>query len=300
MAVVFIRKRHDEPTGDQVITTFVIGLREGLEASLIVGIIAAFVILRKQRHALLPMWLGVAAAVLLSVTMAVALNIAGQAMSTTARETMEGLLALVAVGGITYMIVWMRRHGPGLRLDLEQRTGEALAAGSAVAVVGMAFVAVLREGLETAVFLLATFQTTRSPAAAAFGAIAGIVAAVVIGYGVYRGGIHLDLRRFFRITGAILVVVAAGLLAAGVHSLAEAGVVTILQQSVVDLSWLIAPGTIRSSLLTAFLGLQPVPTAAELLVWCAYAIPMLVFVLRPSVPVPRPPITTTVNGDVAA
>jgi len=282
-----------------VLTTFVIGLREGLEAALIVGIIAAFVIQRGQRHALIPMWIGVGAAVGLSAGAAVALDLAGQAMSTTARETMEGLLALLAVAGITYMIVWMRRNGPSLRSDLEHRTGAALATGSAVAIVAMAFISVLREGLETAVFLLATFQTTRSTTAAVVGAIAGIALAVGIGYGIFRGGVHLDLRRFFRVTSAVLVVVAAGLLSAGVHSLAEAGLISVLQGSAVDLSWLIAPGTIRSSVLTAFLGLQPVPTTAEVLVWLAYAVPMLAYVLRPSRPPSPPAVVPSVNGDVA-
>jgi high-affinity iron transporter len=282
-----------------VITTFVIGLREGLEAALIVGIIAAFVIQRRQARALPPMWIGVAAAVGLSAGTAVGLNLLGQAMSTQSRETLEGLLALLAVAGITYMIVWMRRHGPGLRSDLESRTGEALASGSAVAVAAMAFVAVLREGMETAVFLLATFQTTRSTAAAVIGAVGGILVAVVIGYGIFRGGIRLDLRKFFRVTGVLLVIVAAGLLSAGVHSLAEAGLVPVLQGSAIDLSWLIAPGTIRSSLLTAFLGLQPVPTVAEVLVWLAYAIPMMVYVLRPTRTPSTPAIVPAVNGDVA-
>jgi high-affinity iron transporter len=282
-----------------VLTTFVIGLREGLEAALIVGIIAAFVIQRRQARALLPMWIGVAAAVGLSAGTAVALNLLGQAMSTQSRETLEGLLALLAVAGITYMIVWMRRHGPGLRSDLESRTGEALASGSAVAVAAMAFVAVLREGMETAVFLLATFQTTRSTAAAVIGAVGGILVAIVIGYGIFRGGIRLDLRKFFRVTGVLLVIVAAGLLSAGVHSLAEAGLVPVLQGSAIDLSWLIAPGTIRSSLLTAFLGLQPVPTVAEVLLWLAYAIPMMVYVLRPTRTPSTPAIVPAVNGDVA-
>jgi high-affinity iron transporter len=282
-----------------VVTTFVIGLREGLEAALIVGIIAAFLIQRKQPQALIPMWLGVGAAVTLSALTAIVLNLAGRAMSTQAREVMEGLLALLAVGGITYMILWMRRHGPTLRFDLEHRTGAALATGSAVAVVAMAFVSVLREGLETAIFLLATFQTTRSPALAVLGALAGIAVSLAIGYGIYRGGIHLDLRRFFRITSAVLVIVAAGLLAAGVHSLSEADLVGVLQGSAIDLSWLIAPGTVRSSVLTAFLGLQPVPTVAEILAWIGYALPMLIFVLRPSRTSAPPAVVPSASGDVA-
>jgi high-affinity iron transporter len=101
---------------------------------------------------------------------------------------------------------------------------------------------------------------------------------VVLGYGIYRGGIRVDLRKFFRVTGVVLVVVAAGLLASAVHSLAEAGMITFFQAPAVDLSWLIAPGTIRSSLLTAFLGFQPVPTVAEVVAWAVFLIPMVVYV----------------------
>jgi high-affinity iron transporter len=191
---------------------------------------------------------------------------------------MEGALALVAVAGITYMIVWMHRHSATLRADLEGRADSALTTGSVAAIVTMAFVAVLREGLETAIFLLATFENINSPAAAASGAALGIVLAVALGYGIYRGGVRINLRRFFRVTGIVLVIVAAGLLAAAVHEFAEAGVITFLQDPAVDLSWLIAPGTVRSSLLTAFFGFQPVPTVAEVVVWAAFLIPMVIYV----------------------
>jgi high-affinity iron transporter len=261
-----------------VLTTFVIGLREGLEAALIVGIIAAFLIRRDSRHALRPMWWGVLAAVVLSGGAAVALHLANRSLTLQARETMEGALALVAVAGITYMIVWMRRHSATLRADLEDRASSALSVGSVPAIVGMAFVAVLREGLETAIFLLATFENVNSASAAASGAILGIMVSVVLGYGIYRGGIRIDLRRFFRVTGVVLVVVAAGLLAAAVHEFAEAGFITALQNPAIDLSWLIEPGTVRSSLLTAFFGFQPVPTVAEVVVWAAFLIPMILYV----------------------
>lgn len=264
-----------------MLTTFVIGLREGLEAALIVGIIAAFLIQRGERRTLLAMWWGVGAAVAVSLAAAVALNIADRALPLEARELMEGLLAILAVVGITYMIVWMRRHSAGLKGDLESRAGEALAAGSGFAIAGLAFIAVGREGLETAVFLLATLQTTQSPLLGGAGALIGIVVAVGLGYGIYRGAIRIDLSRFFRITGIVLVIVAAGLVASAVHELAEAGFLTVLQGPAVDLSWLIAPGTVRSSLLTAFVGFQPVPTFAELIAWAAFLIPMVVYVAKP-------------------
>jgi high-affinity iron transporter len=224
------------------------------------------------------MWLGVAAAVSLSAIGAIGLHVANRSLTLQARETMEGALALVAVAGITYMIVWMHRHSATLRADLEGRADSALTTGSVAAIVTMAFVAVLREGLETAIFLLATFENINSPAAAASGAALGIVLAVALGYGIYRGGVRINLRRFFRVTGIVLVIVAAGLLAAAVHEFAEAGVITFLQDPAVDLSWLIAPGTVRSSLLTAFFGFQPVPTVAEVVVWAAFLIPMVIYV----------------------
>ncbi len=265
-----------------MLTTFVIGLREGLEAALIVGIVAAFLVKNGESRSLRQMWWGVGAAIALSAGLAAGLHLAGRALSFRAREIMEGALAIVAAGGITFMIVWMRRNAPALRADLESRTSLALAAGSASALAGMAFVAVIREGLETAIFLLATLSTTESPVPGAVGAITGIVAAVGLGYGVYRGGIKLDLSRFFRLTGVVLVIVAAGLVTTGVHSLAEAGVIRLMQQPLVDLTWLIDPGTIRSSLLTAFLGIQPVPTYAETLAWAVFLVPMILYVSRPS------------------
>jgi high-affinity iron transporter len=261
-----------------MLTTFVIGLREGLEAALVVGIIAAFIIRRGDRSALRPMWWGVAAAVALSAASAIALHAANRSLTLQARETMEGILTLAAVVGITAMIVWMRRNSATLRTDLESRAGNALAVGSTTAIVGMAFVAVIREGLETAVFLLAILRNSTSPAAGALGATAGILVAIGIGYGIYRGGVRIDLRRFFRVTGVVLVIVAAGLVAGAIHSLAEAGIVTVGQASALDLSWLIEPGSVRSSLITAFLGFQPVPTFAEIIAWAAFLIPMALYV----------------------
>ena len=261
-----------------MLTTFVIGLREGLEAALIVGIIAAFLIQRGQRQALRPMWLGVAGAVALSGGAAIALHAANRALTLQARETMEGVLALVAVAGITYMIIWMHRHSAQLKARLENQAASALTTGSVAAMAGMAFVAVLREGLETAIFLLATFENVNSPLAAASGAILGILTAVVLGYAIYRGGVRINLRRFFRITGVVLVVVAAGLLSAAVHEFAEAGIITFLQRPALDLSWLIAPGTVWSSLFTALFGFQPVPTVAEVVAWAVFLVPMVLYV----------------------
>ena len=264
-----------------MLPTFVIGLREGVEASLIVGIIAAFLIQRGARQALRPMWLGVAAAVVLCLGVAVILRWIDRSLPHKNQEGMATVLALAAVVGVTYMIVWMRRHSKELKGSLERSAASALAGGSATALVGMAFFAVLREGLETSVFILAAFQSSANPGATGSGALMGIVAAVVLGYAIYRGGIRINLSRFFRVTGFVLVVVAAGLLASAVHTAAEAGWISALQGRAFDLTWLVKPESVRSALLTGILGVQPVPTVAEVLVWIAYAAPMGLYVLWP-------------------
>ena len=137
----------------------------------------------------------------------------------------------------------------------------------------MAFLAVLREGLETAVFLLAVFQDTPDPASAGAGAVLGLVAAVGVGWALYRGGIRIDLGRFFRVTGLVLVLVAAGLLATSVHTAHEAGWFNGLQAKAFDLGWLVQPGTVAGSLLTGMLGLQPHPTVGEAAAYLLLVIP---------------------------
>jgi len=277
-----------------VLPTFVIGLREGLEASLIVGIIAAFLIQRGERRGLRAMWVGVGIAAALCLGIAVVLQAIGESLPLRRREGFESVLALVAVGGITYMIVWMRRHSRELKGTLERHAESALATGSTLALAGMAFFAVLREGLETAVFLIATFESSRNPALTGLGAVLGIALAIGLGFAIYRGGVRINLSRFFRVTGFVLVLVAAGLLAMSVHAANEAGWITQLQAPAFDLTWLVAPGSVRASLLTGMLGLQPVPTVAEVLVWLLYAVPMSIYVLWPQRPRPvRTPSVAT-------
>ena len=191
------------------------------------------------------------------------------------------MIAVIAVAAVTYMIVWMRRHARGIKATLEGEAASALAAGSAMALVGMAFLAVLREGFETSVFLLAAFQDSTDTAAAGAGAVLGLIAAIAIGLGLYRGGVRINLTRFFRITGLVLVLVAAGLLASAVHTAHEAGWINGLQGQALDLTWLVKPGTVSGSLLTGMLGLQPTPTVIEVVAYVAYAVPMALYVLWP-------------------
>jgi high-affinity iron transporter len=279
-----------------LLPTFVIGLREGLEASLIVGIIAAFLIQRGERPALRPMWIGVALALGICLAIAVVLRLVGQSLPTGQREGLEGLLALVAVAGVSYMVVWMRRHSRELKGQLETHAEHALLTGSVVALVGMAFFAVIREGLETAIFLLAAFESSIDPWATGLGALIGVAVAVGLGWAIYKGGVRINLSRFFRVTGFVLVLVAAGLLATAVHDLAEAGVIDVAQRTAFNLTWLVAPGTVRASLLTGMLGLQPVPTYAELAAWLAFAVPMGAYVLWPHRLTHRPTAVTAATS----
>jgi high-affinity iron transporter len=259
----------------------VIGLREGLEAALIVGIVAAFLVQQGRRDSLRWMWLGVAAATVLCASVAIALRIAEQNLPQKEQEQFETIVALIAVGMITWMVVWMRRHSADLKGDLQERAKVALVEGSALGLVLMAFLAVLREGLETSVFLLAAFQQSDRPGLTGTGAALGVLLAVILGYLIYRGGVKLNLSRVFRITGVVLVLVAAGLLSFAVHTGHEAGWVNVLLDRAIDLRWIVDPGSVQSALITGMFGIQPEPTVGEAIAFLAYAIPMTIYVLRP-------------------
>ena len=264
-----------------MLPAFVITLREGVEAALIVGIVAAFLVKQGHREAMKPMWLGVGLAIGLCTAAAIGLRIGGEELPQREQEGLETIIGFIAVGFVTYMVIWMRRHARGLKAVLEGEAAQALAAGSAMGLVMMAFLAVLREGFETSVFLLAVFQDTSNPAAAGTGALLGLIAATGLGIALYRGGIKINLSKFFRFTGLILVLVAAGLFATSIHTAHEAGWFNDLQSQAIDLSWLVKPGEVSGSLLTGMLGLQPKPTVGEALAYAMYAVPMAVYVLWP-------------------
>ncbi len=271
-----------------MLPTFVIGLREGLEAALIVAIIGAFLRKQGRMDALRAMWLGVGAAVVLCVAVGVLLQVLNHDLPEGGQQILEATVAIVAVVMVSLMIVWMRRHGRHLASELRSSAADALADGSMFALVAMAFLAVVREGFETSVFLLAAFQASGNGTASGLGALFGLLAAVGIGWGIFSGGMKLNLGKFFQITSAVLVVVAAGLLAKAVGTGEEANVITVLQGQAINLKSVITPDSIGSSLFTGILGLDPKPTVAELGVWLIYTIPMLSFALWPSGRTPRP------------
>ena len=265
-----------------MLPTFVIGLREGLEAALIVGIIAAFLGQQGRRDALRQVWAGTAVAVLICVGIAVALQTISSGLPQRQQEGLETAVGALAVCMVTYMILFMRRHARDLKGDLEGAAAAALASGSSRALVVMAFLAVLREGFETAVFLLATFHASGDATASWLGAVLGIAVAVVIGYAIYKGGVRLNLARFFKVTGLVLVVVAAGLVMTAFMTANEAGWLDYGQAQALDLSWLVHPGTPLSSLLTGVLGIQPYPSWIMAVAWLVYLVPMAAIVAWPA------------------
>jgi high-affinity iron transporter len=268
-----------------MLATLVIGLREGLEAALIVGIIAAF--LRKNGKSLTAMWLGVALAIILSIAVGVGLDLVEQALPQASQEGMESIIGAIAIVFVTGMILWMNANAGGMKRELEAEAAEALSLGSAYALAVMAFLAVLKEGFETAVFLLATFSAAQSAALAASGAVIGVLLAVAIGWGIYVGGVKLNLSKFFRVTGAFLILVAAGLVITSLRTAHEAGWLNAGQQGAVNLSWLVAPGTVQSALITGVLGIPADPRLIEVLGWFAYLLPVTLVVFWPAARRPR-------------
>jgi high-affinity iron transporter len=248
-------------------------------------------------------WIGTGAAVLICLGIAIALQVISADLPERQQEGLETVIGLAAVAMVTYMALFMRRNSRAMKGELEKSAAAALAAGSAAGLVAMAFLAVLREGVETSVFLLATFNAAGDATASWSGALIGILVAAGLGYAIYRGGVRINMARFFRITGLVLVVVAAGLLMTAAHTASEAGWLTIGQAQALDLSWLVRPGTPVSALFTGVLGIQTVPTQIEVAAWLIYLVPMVLLIAvpprrrpaRPATPGPAAPKGHTIS-----
>jgi high-affinity iron transporter len=196
-------------------------LREGFEASLVVAIVLAFLDRSGRRDGFAAVWIGIAAALTVSALVGVALFVVGAELEGTSEYLFEGITTILAASLLVWMIFWMRRQARSIRTDLEGRTRAALAEGSALGLGLVAFVGVVREGVETALFLFSTTENS-SPLLSLISGLVGLVAAVGLGYAFYRGSHRLDLRRFFTITSGLLLVFAGWLLAKGLEELAEA------------------------------------------------------------------------------
>jgi high-affinity iron transporter len=255
---------------------FLIMFREGVEAALIVGIIAGYLRQTGRAHLMRTIWIGVVLASLLCLLVALGLQLASQDFPQQGQELFSAIISGVAVGVLTWMVFWMRRAGRSIKGVLHAQVEAAVKSSDqwSLALVGMAFFAVLREGLETVVFLLATFQQGLG-VQAPLGALLGYAAAIAVGVGIYQGGIRLDLKKFFKWTGAFIILVAAGLLAGAVRAAHEAGLWNLLQTVVYDASAILPEHGFIGTLLSGFFGYREAPALGEVMAYFGYLLPTL-------------------------
>lgn len=266
-----------------VLANFLIGLREGLEAALVIGILVAYLVRTERRDRLRPMWVGVGLAIGLSLSVGALLTFTQHGLDTfKAQETFGGVMSLIAVGFVTWMIFWMKRTARGLTSELQGRLDSALA-GGAGAIVVTAFVAVAREGVETALFVWSAAKAAGSSSAPITGALLGIAVATVLGWLLYQRAVHLDLGKFFTWTGAGLIVIAAGVLAYGIHDLWEAGILSgpLFDQTAFDVSAQVPPGSWYGTLLRGTINFRPDPSWAEVIAWSTYLGVVMTLFFRP-------------------
>jgi high-affinity iron transporter len=270
--------------------SFVIALREGIEAALIVSIVLAYLKQLGASDRSRLVWWGTGVAVAISALVGSAIFMAGAEFEGSAEQIFGGLVTLGAVAVLTWMIFWMRRQGARIRTELQEKVDTALVAGG-LAVAGLAFFAVLREGIETALFLFAAANGTAvegadtAPVAELGGAALGLGLAIVLGALLYRGGIRMNLRTFFRVTGWILIVVAAGLSAYALHELQEAGWIPVLGSHAFDVSASLPDHQGLGAILRGLIGYHADPTWLEIAGWAGYLVVVGALYLRPpSVP----------------
>jgi high-affinity iron transporter len=267
---------------------FLIMLREGIEAALIVGIVASY-LQQSGRGRLMPaVWVGVLLAVALSLFAGAGLQMLSAEFPQKQQELFEGVVGLVAVTMLTSMVFWMRQAARSIKSRLHAAIDRALVPsdGQGWALIGMVFLAVAREGLESVFFLLAIFQQSRGWEAP-LGALAGIAVAMAIGGGLYSGGVRLDLQRFFRLTGLLILLVAAGLLAGVLRKFHEAGLWNHLQEVVFDLSGALPMDSPVGAVLSGLLGYQATPVSGEVIAYLAFLAVSIGCFLRSPRPAPQ-------------
>ncbi|MTH34598.1 iron transporter [Paracoccus limosus] len=270
-----------------MLAPFLIMLREGLEAALIVGIIAGYLRQTGRAQWLPAIWVGVFLAVALALFAGAGLQLASAQFPQKTQELIEALIGFVAVGVLIAMVFWMKRAARSIKRELHASVDQALShSGATWGLIGMVFLAVAREGLESVFFLLAVFQQSKD-ASAPIGAALGVLAAVGMGWGIYAGALRLDLGRFFRITGIFIIFVAAGLFAGSVKALHEAGLWNSLLTPVWDLSRVLPESSPLGTVLSGILGYREAPSLGELIAWAGFLVVTLYLFLRPAVPAPQ-------------
>jgi high-affinity iron transporter len=272
-----------------MLVPFLIMLREGLEAALIVGIILAYLRQIGKTSAMPKVWAGVGLAVLLCIAVAAALELANAEFPQKLQELFEAVVGLAAVGILTGMVFWMKQAARSIKATLHGSIDAAFADGaSGAALIGMAFFAVAREGLESVVFLIATFQQDVG-IEAPIGAALGLALACAIGWAITYGGARINLARFFRWTGIFILFVAAGLLAGSVRALHEAGLWNGLQVIAFDFSTVLPADSVIGTLLGGIFGYQEAPTLGEVAAYLAFLVPALFLFIAPARQLPATP-----------
>ncbi|WP_159610415.1 iron uptake transporter permease EfeU [Glutamicibacter sp. JC586] len=262
-----------------MIGNYLIGLREGLEAVLIVVLLIAYLTKSGRRHLLPRIWVGILCAVLVSLGFGALLTFGPKGLTFEAQEMIGGSLSIFAVGLVTWMIFWMASASKTLNSDLKSQV-DRVAEGSMVGLVLVGALSVGREGLETALFLWAAARATGETWQPLLGAFLGIITAVVLGILLNRGVLKISLSKFFSVTGVILVIVAGGVLAYGVHDLQEAGILPGLHHLAFDVSHVVAPGSVLGTILKGVFNFSPATTWLEAVVWVAYVVPVMFLYLR--------------------
>ncbi len=286
---------------------FVTGLREGVEAALIVAILLAYLNRSGNIGQAPRIWLGAGLAILLSVAAGVVIFQTAGSLEAPYEQYLEGTAMLIAAAVVTWMLFWMRRQARSVKGELQAAVDRAIDDGSATALGVLAFIAVIREGIETSLFLTGQAAAASAAGGAAWvivGALLGIAMAAVLGVGFYHGSRRINLNTFFRWTGVALVFIAAGLLSRAVHELIEIGVIPFGGGTAFDISAVLPHseegGNILGQMLRALFGYSSTPEIGTFVVWLAYVVVVLILFLRPSRPSPAPiaapPARTAVNG----
>lgn len=264
------------------LASYLIGLREGLEATLVVSILIAYLVKSDRRHQLPPVWLGVVIAVALSVGFGALLTYTQTTLLSDfrSRELFEAITSVIAVALVTWMIFWMRRTARALKGELQGKLEQAVGLGTA-AVVGLAFVSVVREGLETALLFFSAVQGATTSTAPLVAIGAGLLTSVAIGFGLYAGAVRINLGTFFTWSGVALIFVAAGIFKYGIHDFQEAGVLPGLNTLAFDISGTLDPNSWYGATLAGMFNLTAAPSVLEMIAYVGYLIPVLALFLWP-------------------
>ncbi len=258
-----------------MLSTFIIALREGLEAALIVGILVAYVVRTDRRHLLKPLWTGVGVALVASLALGGILAFTSAELSDRGEELFAGITSFAAVGLVTWMVFWMKRTARNLRNELHGKIDGALVGGP-ISLALVAFFAVAREGLETALFVYSNFKTVGVASTATVGLVLGLGLAVFLGYAIYNRTVKLDLAKFFTITGVALIIIAAGVLSYGIHEFQELGYLPGVDSFLWDVTPWIAKESLLASLLGGLVGFDTTTSFVQFVGWSIYLLAVLI------------------------